>query len=529
MCSQQTKSPKKFPFSLSKSPMELNAVLDQLFPPASLGFSSGQRGSSQLSVEHSITIAGVPIGECLGSMVQLIRQQNRVIEELQSQVLQQSVDHMQRIERLERYVTLLTRDLRLDVRPVAAYGQAALPTIADAVTTMEYRLTTMENKRRQQLMKHCVTIATRGRLYAAYQQWSLVARAKGMMRDLTVGQSKRLRQRYLAKWLRFIQISKADQVNKRRVRALNYLSTKNIVQRYYDKWRRFLSSVHDYKVKLQIANHAKSENMSAVTTRGLARRYFKNWVRFVGECHAMAVRVKATLAMEQLSSRVLAQRYLHKFAAYVRLMQVLRYRHNTVHGLSAKAFQRLALTYLDKWKECSSRRIKRRQSRSMVPRLHHLNLVLLARRYFGKLELFAKWNVERREKQAMQLAIQQLARRCDTLGSQLDLGLQTLSHTNGVLSKVLEHVSFNSSWEHRKRASGGSPSPHGTVPEPFAAVAPSSLPPTASTNVATGASNPYASAWGIDTDEWTRNPPSSADELLTQLRSKLQKIHETPR
>lgn len=495
------------------------AFLERLFPPPGTIYPA----SRQVQLEQTLTIGGAPIVDCLSAMMQMIRSQQRVIEDLQGQIENQSQDQIQRIDRLERYVSHLTVDLKLDERPVTAYGQGAMPTMGDAVRTMEYRLTTLENKRRQNLLGQVVRIADEARRHNSYQQWSLVARAKGMMRDLCVGQAKQTRQRYFRKWVRYLAAAKTDQVNKRRIRALNYLSTKNVVQRYYDKWRRFIEVSQEIKVRTRLEMVMKVEGMSSVSNRALARRFFSKFVLFVAECRTMQHRVKVVLGMEQQQSRSIAVTYMRKWVAHHTLVQLLRSRTAVVNNQSSRAFRALALRYLDKWKVCSQRRIMRRQTRSVVPRLHHAQLVQLARRYFGKLEMFAKLSAERREKEAMQLAVQQLARRCDALGLQLDLGLQTLSHTNGVLSKVLEHVSFNSSWE-RRQPGHQSPPQRGT--DSRGAVHADPVPADASLRP-TG-------NWGETSNEldaWVtgvRSAPGaqSAEDLLLQLRSRLQKVNE---
>lgn len=499
------------------------SFLDRVFPPAG-GMYPGAR---QVQLEQTLTISGAPLVDCLAAMMQMIRSQQRTIEDLQSQIENQSQDQIQRIDRLERYVSHLTVDLKLDERPVAAYGQGAMPTMADAVRTVEYRLTQMENKRRQNLLAQVVRIADDARRRDSYQQWSLVARAKGMMRDLTMGQAKRTRQRYFQKWFRYLAAVKSDQVNKRRVRALNYLSTKNIVMRYYDKWRRFIELSQEMKVRSRLEMALKVEGMASVSNRALARKYFSKIVYFVAECRTMQFRVKQVLGMEQQQSRSVALTYFNKWTNFHQLVQLFRSRSAIVNTQSSRAFRGLALRYLEKWRACSQRRILRRQTRSVVPRMHHAQLVTLARRYFTKLEGYARLNAERREKEAMQLAIQQLARRCDSLGIQLDLGLQTLSHTNGVLSKVLEHVSFNSSWE-RKQASGHSPQRAG---ETDARRGSEQVTTQVTTTEVVQAS--LRGGWGdSDLDAWVagsgRPGAQSAEDLLLQLRTRLQKVNDQP-
>jgi hypothetical protein len=494
------------------------ALLDRIFPPPGTMYS----GTRQVQLEQTLTISGAPLVDCLAAMMQMIRSQQQMVEDLQSQIENQSQDQIQRIERLERYVSHLTVDLKLDERPVAAYGQGPMPTIADAVRTVEYRLTQLENKRRQNLLAQVVRIADDARRRDTYQQWSLVARAKGMMRDLTMGQSKRTRLRYFQKWIRFLATAKADQVNKRRIRALNYLSTKNVVQRYYDKWRRFIEQSQETKIRMRLETAMKVEGMASVSNRALARRYFSKLVYFVAECRTMQFRVKQVLGMEQQRSRAIAVSYFRKWISHHALVQLFRSRSAVVNTQSSRAFRTLALRYLENWKVCSQRRILRRQTRSVVPRLHHAQLIILARRYFAKLETFARLNAERREKEAMQLAIQQLARRCDSLGIQLDLGLQTLSHTNGVLSKVLEHVSFNSSWE-RKQTSQSPP--RDTARHTTESIV------VSTTEVAHASLR--GGGWGdSDLDAWVagsgRPGAQSAEDLLLQLRTRLQKVNEQP-
>jgi hypothetical protein len=502
------------------------AFLDRLFPSPGSVY-PGSRQTVQL--EQTLTIGGAPIVDCLSAMMQLMRSQQRAIEELQGQIEHQSTDQIHRISRLEQYVSHLTIDVKLDERPVAAYGQAPMPTMGDAVRTIEYRLTQLENKRRQTLLGQVVRIADDARRRDAFQQWSLVARAKGMLRDLCVGQAKRTRHRYLQKWMRYVALSKADQVNKRRIRALNYLSSKNVVQRFYDKWRRFIEVSQEMKVRSRLEMAIKVEGMTSVSNRSLARRYFSKMVLFVGECRTMQYRVKYILSMEQQQSRGMALKYLQKWLAYHKLLQLLRSRTAVVNVQSSRVFRALAQRYFENWKLCSQRRILRRQTRSVVPRLHHAHLVLLARRYFGKLESFARLNAERREKEAMQLALQQLARRCDALGLQLDLGLQTLSHTNGVLSKVLEHVSFNSSWERKHSSHSPARGDESQANQTRYAD------PSATSADAVEASLRGAENWAgsSNLDAWVAgagNPvaASSAEDLLLQLRSRLQRVNQQP-
>lgn len=506
-----------------KPHMETFDVLERMFP-SNLFSAYAQNSRQQVTLEHQITINGAPIGDCLAAMMSVIRSQQRTIEDLRQHIESQSTDAVQRVDRLERYVTLLTRDVKLDNRPIPAYGQGPMPTLADSVTTVEYRLTQLENKRRQMLLRQVTDIANRCRMRGTFEQWVLVARAKGMMRDLFLGQLKRTQLRYYQKWTRYLAASKADQVNRRRVRALNYLSSKGLVQRYYDKWRRFILQSREDKIARRLGAAMKVEGMGAVSNRSIARRYLVKWTQFVSECRSMQFRVKFILQLESDRSRAIAVRYLGKWSAHHRLTKALQQRLTVVNQQSAKAFRALALRYLANWKDCSKRRLMRRQTRAVIPRMHHLQLVALARRYFLKMEMYSKWIGEKREKEAMQLAIQQLARRCDALGAQLDLGLQTLSHTNGVLSKVLEHVSFNSSWE-KKRASSTSPQ---RFEDPVANVH-GAAPTTQhrAHEAATGVSGRGGwSTAGVD-DGWLA-PSTTADDILLQLRSRLQKMNDVP-
>lgn len=476
----------------------------------------GVGGAPPMTVQQAIQIGGVPLNECLSSMMDLIRLQQRTIEDLQVR----DRENLDRIGQLERYVSVISRDLRLDTRPIACYGQPDMPTISDSLTNVEYRVTRLIQQRHYFIRKQCALILRNGELRSAFQRWMSYA----SLRSLFHGSSRSLLARYSSKWRRYVEWSKLNSARQRHQRALRYLSTKALVMRYYNTWRRYIVYMDQQHNDRRLILGGRAETVAQATMRGLARRFFIRWVEFIGECRLMQHRVNAVGTLEQRGSRILARKYLAKWLTYRGLMVALRIRHGNVNLQASKAHKRLASIYVAKWRLFAQRCSFSRQARSAVPRLHHLRLVALARRYFGKLQSFAKFHREQREKMAMQLAIQQLARRCDSLGSQLDIGLQTLSHTNSVLSKVLEHVSFNPAV---------SPPRHEDV----------HVDPRANTSAATlrdlSPMSPPKSAvprggWGVYDPEWADhrgedsegNRPMSAEELLVQLRSRLAKAME---
>ena len=473
----------------------------------------GGGGAPPITVQQAIQIGGVPLNECLASMMDLIRLQQRTIDDLQNR----DRENLDRIGQLERYVSVISRDLRLDARPISCYGQPDMPTISDSLTNVEYRVTRLIQQRHYYIRKQCALILRNGDLRTAFQRWQSYA----TLRSLFHGSSRSLLSRYSHKWRRYIEWSKVNRARQRHQRALRYMSTKVLVNRYYDTWRRYVVFMDQQHNDRRLILGGRAETVAQATMRGLARRFFVRWVDFIAECRLMQHRVHAVGTLEQRGSRLLARKYLAKWLTFRGLMTALRIRNGNVNLHASKAHKRLASIYLDKWRAFAQRCSFNRQARSAVPRLHHLRLVALARRYFQKLQAFARFHREQREKMAMQLAIQQLARRCDSLGSQLDIGLQTLSHTNSVLSKVLEHVSFNPAISPSRHED-----PHQADPRANSAAAtlrdlsPMSPPKSAPR----GGWGVYDPEWNDRDDAATR--PMSAEELLVQLRSRLAKAME---
>ena len=391
-------------------------------------------------LQMGMMVNGRPITEVLSMMMTTIRSQEAMINDLQETIRRQHEEAERRHSRLEHYVAHVQSDLKLEMRPIGCYGQPAMPTISDSVTNVEYRLTLLEQRGKKKIQHDLLSITTRTLALRFFQVWLRFRRFREVLRGIRGEVRSNHLSYFFNKWKRYRQDSRKRRGYSRKLRSLQFVASKGLVLRYLDKWFRFLTVSSENRRQRILKNNDVARVMSTVTMRGLARTYFLKWFRnhiFLRQRYEQS---RAVLSMEHSATRVLAVKYFVRWREHQQAAHVRSVRHRLVLLHATKAYQALARRYLRYWVKGALRRRRRMQGKALIPRLHHLQLTNVARRYFFKFCVWTRFNQEKKLREEWQGVIHRLSDRADALSTQLDVGLQTLSHTNAVLARVVDVV-----------------------------------------------------------------------------------------
>ena len=250
--------------------------------------------------------------------------------------------------------------------------------------------------------------------------------------------------RYFQKLLTFVQWArqqhtKAD-IFRKAIRSLNYMRTKHLFRRYYDKLRRFLAEEDAKRDENYRINVEKAGITADISMKSLMVRYFN---KILGKRNlAVQLRKKGELC-DQLGKMCLGslrQRYYGKLYAFLMWTRHNRKRRQQAADLNAKHEERIRRTFLHKWAHHAAC-IRRHLERVAVSRaLNTKNEQVVRREYYHLLFRYQTVREKARDRHELENRFAEAGRKTDNLGTQIDVGLKTLSNTNSVLNKLVDRL-----------------------------------------------------------------------------------------
>lgn len=408
------------PFPKKMATAALDALLPAVAPP------------------QTILINGKPLNEVLTVVANTIRQQQEEFRKFHEQQRNENKLFSQRLDALEGRVGRIENDLKIDQRPIRAYGQAAAECIFDSLSTVEYRVFRCEWKNRIQMRNHLLNMTEKSQLSDCFQRWMKHRNMKAAA-SLLMGKSQgSVRLQFFSRWRSAVVENKAIRRNRRLVRSVLFVSAKNLAAAYFQKWLVLRNEAAEAEIRRRQRNAELADTLASLSTRGLARRYFGKFLRYQDHVAYAQARYQQAARLEVANHRRLAQNAYEKLEEFTnfRLFNVRRRR--VIASKQKHALRSLVARYLDKW-ALYVRVAQRREARlALMARMHHSHQMRLASRYFTKFIRFVPEVHQERRFRELATYLTIIAKKYDSLGDQLDLGLDNLSHTNQVVSRVVD-------------------------------------------------------------------------------------------
>eukprot|EP01064_Diplonema_japonicum_P002595 TRINITY_DN11651_c1_g1_i1.p1 TRINITY_DN11651_c1_g1~~TRINITY_DN11651_c1_g1_i1.p1 ORF type:complete len:718 (+),score=114.00 TRINITY_DN11651_c1_g1_i1:61-2214(+) len=281
---------------------------------------------------------------------------------------------------------------------------------------------------------------------------------------LSVANTKVLLSKYYRRLFRYIVVSKKQ---KARTRALKYLSmhtSAGLAKVYHKKCLNWLANAK-ISVKKGQKGSGVANNLLLATTRGARLRCYKAWKKFASRRRAKRGMID-NLAL--VNTGVLKAKYFSKLARYKDQGLALKRRNIAIHAMSVMNCNILRSVYYKKLanhvKIMQKRRKKRAVQNKFTNELHRQSLKSHAKHAFKQLSNFSRIKSKEREREMLSKITQmvstdanedrcsELSKKCDSLGTQVDVSLKTLTNTNSVLNKLVDRlISVDEQLDHLDR------------------------------------------------------------------------------
>eukprot|EP00755_Sulcionema_specki_P039321 Sspe_Gene.112613::Locus_95686_Transcript_1_1_Confidence_1.000_Length_1833::g.112613::m.112613 len=260
----------------------------------------------------------------------------------------------------------------------------------------------------------------------------------------------------------------------RRLRAQAARATEQFVSRYFTMWRRFhrwavgrsrrvralrwlrikadqsllhrcFSSLAAHRIRaVEAANKRRQTatliayDLEEIVQHCLLRRYLIRLVSYHRARTAQRKRWKAVAAHADQASRAVLQRYWTKLKRYRDRQRGMRKRCQITAALGARQQQAVKAEYWRKWvtyQRAWSQLLKRHKACKL---LQYRSELAVVRSAMSKWRRFVDLRHHARERAEYLARIHDVSHRCETLGTQVDVGLKTLTNTNSVLNKLVD-------------------------------------------------------------------------------------------
>eukprot|EP00758_Cryptobia_borreli_P015801 Tbor_TRINITY_DN6055_c1_g7::TRINITY_DN6055_c1_g7_i1::g.10581::m.10581 len=389
-------------------------------------------------------INGIPLNEVLTIIANTLRAQH---EELQEHKAKDENDKRiinERLQVLEDKVSNIEYDLNISARPINAYGMATMDTLYDHLTTCEYRLHRGEKKNKTQTYFILLNKTNKERSDYFFSKWLRWRNARASATALMHRSHLIIRLRTYKRWKLAKELIQKERREKKALRFLLYNTAKELASLYLKKWKTWHKETEEMLITKTIRDNETAETIANIANRGLVRRYFAMWATYQDHLRYIQGKYNDAIQLEVSSHRKLAQNTYEKWEEFTnyRLFEVRRRR--IIVTKHKQALRTIALRYLYKW--CTFVKIVQRREAILllVTRMHHAAIMRIGHRYFNNILRFVNLRQQQREQKEVFNLLSSLSKKYDILGEQLDMGLDNLSHTNGVLSRVVDTLLLTS-------------------------------------------------------------------------------------
>ena len=243
-----------------------------------------------------------------------------------------------------------------------------------------------------------------------------------------------IRQKYLTLAVNF---TKCKQFN-RKERQLRFMHTKNtpLLSLYWGKMIRFLKLIEEEREELvKVAKMIEEIGRKNILERYLKKLMGKRNIRVQMKKKAEICEIR-----DQQFQRALLGSYFAKLSAYKQWEQHKRRQIKQSEDLRDRSFAIIRRKYMSKWARVIAM-IRRGLEREAISRaLLTKNAQLVRRDFYATLYRYRELRRSVRDKEEQDLRTAELHRRNDNLGTQIDVGLKTLSNTNSVLNKLVDRL-----------------------------------------------------------------------------------------
>ena len=379
-----------------------------------------------------IALDGQPIAEVINTLIATVKEQAAALQELQSYTYS---DVHQRLGIVEARVARLEADVSVENRPKRGHG-----TMMEYLASVDQRTSLLEAHRKISNASTLEKVTAKLMLSRFMHRWVNHQRRFRALHMLCDRSGKHTLRLFYAKWSRLrstVARQKRLAVN---ARSLQYSNTKSLMIRFFQRWKAVHREAEERREKRLQLLEKTAVAVSTVSLRAVARRAFCKWLLLVQGNEMRASRFQAVQRMEAISARALVSRYFDKWAIAEEMHVARRRVATVVHAMSLHAYDRLGQNTLRKWRFYLQRKERRRAAIRLVPHYSRLAVKATAMTYFRNWMRFAQRKVHQRERLEIDAMFVELSRRCDGLGTQVDVSLKTVSNTNSVLSQLVERV-----------------------------------------------------------------------------------------
>eukprot|EP01060_Flectonema_neradi_P029466 TRINITY_DN4083_c2_g1_i1.p1 TRINITY_DN4083_c2_g1~~TRINITY_DN4083_c2_g1_i1.p1 ORF type:complete len:715 (+),score=158.50 TRINITY_DN4083_c2_g1_i1:42-2147(+) len=277
-------------------------------------------------------------------------------------------------------------------------------------------------------------------------------RKKRALKYLLTATDNGARKAALDKALTWLDAKKA--ANKKELsqrRAIEYLMARSDlgIRRFaFGKLFRFMELRRAIKRKGGIA-----DNLLILTNRGMRKYCFSTLRAFAAKRKARRGLVDS---LAVLNNGALRSKYIRKLRLFTKWRRNRRRQRTAVAALELLSENTIRKSYF----ECLTDFVRRRRREADDRKKKHLKAKLAdqlggktakkcAKRCFDKLKNYARLKNKSKDKKMMEKIMAYLdsdsqyddiVKRCDTLGTQVDVGLKTLTNTNSVLNKLVDRL-----------------------------------------------------------------------------------------
>jgi hypothetical protein len=382
-----------------------------------------------------VTVGGEPLTMVVAKIVRAMQQQHTAFEELRDYTYRTNAEQWERIAALEASVARLDDDVGIQQRPLLQQ-----PTLLAATLSLERRITALNHRRQATTAATLMRRVDQARLLLFFKRWSDRARLRHAAHTL-FGTSRLVATSLrFAAWRRWLQLRQARRTRERKVRGLFHVVKTQCARAALSRWQhltaqRLLESDAAREQRKDLA-----AKMAALALRGHARLRFMDWKDFAAMRHRRHQLVALCDKMAIMSHRAVAKRAFEKWQIVEVTRRGGRVRRALATCAATAALRSHTRLRFQRWLGWVQRARGRRVAAKLVPRLHHQRCLDIARKYFATLRRHVMVEAKARETNEIHSMFDELGRRCDVLGSQLDVAAKAIGSTNQALSKLAHRI-----------------------------------------------------------------------------------------
>lgn len=385
-----------------------------------------------------VSVNGLPLNTVLQQIVSAMQEQSATVAQLQQYTYDTHGQMWARISALEASVTRLDNDVGVTQRPLPHLHPA--PTLFTAVNILEQRISRLNS------LRECgAAVELRRRLAATFRtnafiHWKNIVRVRRAVGQSLQSTQVTLLSRYFALWTSYRRSCTAWRAQRRKLRSLAYYSSKEHLRQSLQTWRAVAQKRVAIRDSVRDAKHRASTSMRAVSLRGHARSAFGRWRDWLTMLKGRSAIQHASDVMRTVSLRAIAARFFSKWKVVETRNAMRRRKRRVADALRVSTARYMMHRVLRGWINTQLRTRRRLASSGIIPRLCAIARSRLAHSYYGKLARHVVVQKDQRAVLERDVMFADLAHRCDSLGTQLDVALRAMSNTNTVVAKVVERL-----------------------------------------------------------------------------------------